>query len=53
MHYKMKLKIKGREYNVEIEDVTDLKEVGHDSYSKGISNRFSKPVKPSSIKKKL
>lgn len=46
------MKIKGREYNVEIEDITDHKEIGHDSYSKGVSNRFSKPVKPSSVKKK-
>lgn len=49
----MKMKIKGRQYEVEIEDVTDLKEIGHESYSKGLSNKFSKPVKPSSTKKKL
>ncbi len=53
MHYKMNLKIKGKEYKVEIEDITDHKEVGQESYSKGLSNKFSKPVKPMIAKKKL
>lgn len=44
MIYKLKMKIKGKEYVVHIEDVTDKKETGYDSYSKGISNKFSKPV---------
>lgn len=53
MHYKMTLKIKGRQYNVEIEDISDIKETGHESYSKGIPNRFSKPVRPTNLKKKI
>jgi len=52
MYYKMKIKIKGREYNVEIEDITNQNLVGYDSYSKGISNKFSKPIKSSSKSKK-
>lgn len=47
------MKIKGRLYDVEIEDITDFKEMGHESYSKGFSNKFSKPVKPLSNKKKF
>jgi|GEM_PF-3305950 len=53
MYYKMKMKIKGREYNIEIEDVTNQSLVGHESYSKGISNRFSKPVKTHTKSKNL
>lgn len=53
MYYKMKMKIKGREYDVEIEDITNQNLVGHESYSKGISNRFSKPVKKPTKSKNL
>lgn len=45
MFYKMFMKVKGKEYDIEIEDITDKKETGQDSYSKGISNKFSKPLK--------
>lgn len=51
MNYRMFMKIKGKEFDVEIEDITDRKEVfGQESYSKGIVNKFSKPLKTSSQK---
>ncbi len=51
MFYKMFMKIKNKEYQVEIEDITDKVSVGPDSYSKGVSNKFSKPIKPISSQK--
>jgi hypothetical protein len=39
------MKVKGKEYDIEIEDITDRKATGQESYSKGISNKFSKPLK--------
>lgn len=51
MVYKMLMKIKEKEYKVEIQDITDKVPVGLDSYSKGVSNKFSKPVKPKSNQK--
>ena len=49
MFYKMFMKIKGKEYDIEIEDITDKKETGQDSYSKGYSNKFSKPLKANEL----
>ncbi len=46
MFYKMFMKIKNKEYQVEIEDISDRIAVGQESYSKGVANKFSKPVKP-------
>jgi hypothetical protein len=55
MIYKMFLKIKGKEYDIEIEDITEKKDpIGLESYSKGVVNKFSKPIKdenPSGSKK--
>lgn len=42
MFYKMFLKVKNKEYEIEIEDITDKKESGYESYSKGVINKFSK-----------
>lgn len=44
MFYKMFMKVKNKEYEIEIEDITDKKVAGVESYSKGIVNKFSKPT---------
>ncbi len=44
MFYKMFMKIKNKEYEIEIEDITDKKESSYESYSKGVINKFSRPT---------